>query len=169
MYLLYVIYNLLANRPPPAAFCSPFGGGRYKSCRIHKNALGQTHIKDRRTCGTDAHVGQTHMWDRRTCGTDAHRSVWKTFMLKLFCFCTNCFQNSFEVINGQTKNFQHKFIFKRPMWVCPRCVSVPYVCLSVCLSHTYIPPAPEGRGKGRRRRSMCECLKNLEKKNITIN
>ena len=63
---------ILANRPPPAAFCSPFGGGRYKSCRIHKNALGQTHIKDRRTCGTDAHVGQTHMWDRRTCGTDAH-------------------------------------------------------------------------------------------------
>ena len=48
-------FFLLANRPPPAAFCSPFGNGRYKSCKMVN--------KNRHTYGTDR---QTHIWDRHT-------------------------------------------------------------------------------------------------------
>ena len=41
---------ILANRTPlAAAFCSPFGGGRYKSCRMNKNYIWDRH---------------THIWDR---------------------------------------------------------------------------------------------------------
>ena len=41
----------LANRPSTAAFCSPFGGGRYKNCRMNKSYIWDRH---------------THIWDRHT-------------------------------------------------------------------------------------------------------
>ena len=41
--------------------------------------MGQTHMWDRHTYGTDTHLGQTHIWDRQThiwdrhtYGTDTH-------------------------------------------------------------------------------------------------
>ena len=74
-----MIYTILANRPPSAAFSSPFGGGRYKSCRTVKNALGQT----------DTHMGrtdrQTHIWDRQT---DRHTWPMKnSFYARNFFVC----------------------------------------------------------------------------------
>ena len=80
-------FYILAERLPSATFCSPFGGGRYKSCRITKNAwdrhtygtdthLGQT---DTHMGQTDTHMGQTHIWDR-------HTYEEKVEMLKTFLF-----------------------------------------------------------------------------------
>ena len=40
--------DLLANRPPPAVFCSPFGGGR-------DNCIWDRHT-DRHTYGTDIQI-----------------------------------------------------------------------------------------------------------------
>ena len=80
---------LLAIRLPPAAFCSLFGGGRYKSCRMNKN-----YKWDRHTHGTDTHTGQTHTHgtDTQTYGTDTQtwdRHTLVKFMLKLQSLITS--------------------------------------------------------------------------------
>ena len=58
----HLILLELAKRPPSAAFCSPFGGGRYKN-----------DIWDRHTHGTDT---------QKTCIFGRHRKT--VFMLKSF-------------------------------------------------------------------------------------
>ena len=74
VYVSTYVSIILAKGPPLAAFCSPFGGGRYKSCRMNKNYtwdththiwdrhtnMGQTHTHGTDTYGTDTHMGQTH-------------------------------------------------------------------------------------------------------------
>ena len=62
---IVVFTIVLANRPPPAAFCSLFGGGGYKNCRMNQNDtwdrhthMGQTHTHMGQT---HTHMGQTHI------------------------------------------------------------------------------------------------------------
>ena len=79
---MLIKFLALAKGPPSAAFCSPFGGGRYKYCRIvKKQAYGtnrQTHTYGT-DIQTDTHVEQT---DRHTYGTDIQTDSKTVFILK---------------------------------------------------------------------------------------
>ena len=81
------LFIVLAKGPPPAAFCSPFGIGRHKSCRKLLK------IWDRQT---DTNMGQSdrhtqiygtdRQTDTHTYGTDIQTDSKTVFMLKTFLF-----------------------------------------------------------------------------------
>ena len=60
----HLILLELAKRPPSAAFCSPFGGGRYKNDIWDRHThMGQTHTRDRHTDLWDRH---THTYEKQS-------------------------------------------------------------------------------------------------------